>query len=438
MKKVYIETYGCQMNAADSEVVGAIVKKEGYELTDDVYEADIIFVNTCSIRENAEQRVKKRLVEFDSLRKKKPWLKVGVLGCMAERLQTLLVEECKVNLVVGPDSYRDIPSLLLQANNQPCISVELSTDETYSDINPIKLHSNGVTAFISIMRGCENFCSYCVVPYTRGRERSRDPKTIVDEAKDLFGRGYREVTLLGQNVNSYIWNKGREDEVDFACLMEMVAQIDPLLRVRFSTSHPKDMSQKLLDTIAKYDNICKFIHLPLQSGSSRMLKLMNRKYTREDYMQKIDAIRKTIPDCGLSTDIIAGFCTETLEDHEDTLSMMRYAKYDSAFMFNYSQRSNTLAAKKYEDDIPYQEKTRRLEQIIDLQRELSLESNKQDVGKVFEVLVEGESKRKSSQLFGRNSQNKVLIFDRKDFRQGDYVRVRVTECTSATLFGETI
>ena len=323
------------MNAADSEVVGAIVKKEGYELTDDVYEADIIFVNTCSIRENAEQRVKKRLVEFDSLRKKKPWLKVGVLGCMAERLQTLLVEECKVNLVVGPDSYRDIPSLLLQADNQPGISVELSTDETYSDINPVKLHSNGVTAFISIMRGCENFCSYCVVPYTRGRERSRDPKTIVDEAKDLFGRGFREVTLLGQNVNSYIWNKGREDEVEFACLMERVAQMDPLLRVRFSTSHPKDMSQKLLDTIAKYDNICKFIHLPLQSGSSRMLKLMNRKYTREDYMQKIDAIRKTIPDCGLSTDIIAGSCTETLEDHEDTFSMMRYAKYDSHFRFNY-------------------------------------------------------------------------------------------------------
>lgn len=436
MKNVYIETYGCQMNQADSEVVGAIVKSAGYDLTNDLYEADIIFVNTCSIRENAELRVKKRLIEFDSLRKKKNWLKIGVLGCMAERLQTQLVEECKVDLVVGPDAYRDIPELLYQSNKQAGISVELSTEETYADIVPVKLDTNGVTAFISIMRGCENFCSYCVVPYTRGRERSRDPQTIVAEARDLFSKGYREVTLLGQNVNSYIWNKGKEDEINFAKLMAMVAQVSPLLRIRFSTSHPKDISQELLDTIAKYENICNFIHLPLQSGSTRMLQLMNRKYTREDYMAKITAIKNTIKDCGIATDIIAGFCSETLEDHNDTLEMMRWVGYDSAYMFNYSQRSNTLAAKKYPDDIPYEEKTRRLEEIIELQRELSLQSNRNDVGKEFEVLVEGQSKRNDKQLFGRTSQNKVVIFDCKDFKPGDYVKVKIVNCTSATLFGE--
>ena len=436
MKNVYIETYGCQMNQADSEVVGAIVKSAGYDLTNDLYEADIIFVNTCSIRENAELRVKKRLIEFDSLRKKKNWLKIGVLGCMAERLQTQLVEECKVDLVVGPDAYRDIPELLSQSNKQAGISVELSTEETYADIVPVKLDTNGVTAFISIMRGCENFCSYCVVPYTRGRERSRDPQTIVAEARDLFSKGYREVTLLGQNVNSYIWNKGKEDEINFAKLMAMVAQVSPLLRIRFSTSHPKDISQELLDTIAKYENICNFIHLPLQSGSTRMLQLMNRKYTREDYMAKITAIKNTIKDCGIATDIIAGFCSETLEDHNDTLEMMRWVGYDSAYMFNYSQRSNTLAAKKYPDDIPYEEKTRRLEEIIELQRELSLQSNRNDVGKEFEVLVEGQSKRNDKQLFGRTSQNKVVIFDCKDFKPRDYVKVKIVDCTSATLFGE--
>lgn len=436
MKNVYIETYGCQMNQADSEVVGSIVKSAGYDLTNDLYEADIIFVNTCSIRENAELRVKKRLIEFDSLRKKKNWLKIGVLGCMAERLQTQLVEECKVDLVVGPDAYRDIPELLSQSNKQAGISVELSTEETYADIVPVKLDTNGVTAFISIMRGCENFCSYCVVPYTRGRERSRDPQTIVAEARGLFSKGYREVTLLGQNVNSYIWNKGKEDEINFAKLMAMVAQVSPLLRIRFSTSHPKDISQELLDTIAKYENICNFIHLPLQSGSTRMLQLMNRKYTREDYMAKITAIKNTIKDCGIATDIIAGFCSETLEDHNDTLEIMRWVGYDSAYMFNYSQRSNTLAAKKYPDDIPYEEKTRRLEEIIELQRELSLQSNRNDVGKEFEVLVEGQSKRNDKQLFGRTSQNKVVIFDCKDFKPGDYVKVKIVDCTSATLFGE--
>lgn len=438
MKNVYIETYGCQMNQADSEVVGAIVKNAGYDLTNDLYEADIIFVNTCSIRENAELRVKKRLIEFDSLRKKKNWLKIGVLGCMAERLQKQLVEECKVDLVVGPDAYRNIPELLLRSNKKAEISVELSTEETYADIVPVKLDSNGVTAFISIMRGCENFCSYCVVPYTRGRERSRDPQTIIAEAKDLFSKGYREVTLLGQNVNSYIWNKGKEDEINFAKLMAMVAQVSPLLRIRFSTSHPKDISQELLDTISKYDNICNFIHLPLQSGSTRMLKLMNRKYTREDYMDKITAIKNTIKDCGIATDIIAGFCSETIEDHKDTLEMMSWVGYDSAYMFNYSQRSNTLAAKKYPDDIPYEEKNRRLEEIIELQRELSLQSNRKDIGKVFEVLVEGQSKRNDKQLFGRNSQNKVIIFDCQDLKPGDYVKVRVKDCTSATLFGEIV
>lgn len=440
MKKAYIETYGCQMNQADSEVVASILKKDDYEMTTDIAEADLILVNTCSIRENAEQRVKKRLTEFDYLKKKKTWLKVGVLGCMAERLQNQLIEENKVDIVVGPDSYRDIPFLLteVEKHKQSYISAVLSEEETYSDITPIKLDTNGVTAFISIMRGCENFCSYCVVPYTRGRERSRDPQTIIAEAQDLFNKGYREVTLLGQNVNSYIWNKGQEDEINFAKLMALVAQVSPLLRIRFSTSHPKDISQELLDTIAKYDNICKFIHLPLQSGSTRMLKLMNRKYTREDYMNKITAIKNTIKDCGISTDIIAGFCSETIEDHQDTLDMMRWVGYDSAFMFNYSQRSNTLAAKKYEDDIAYEEKTRRLEEIIDLQRKLSFESNQKDVGKIFEVLIEGESKRSKEQLFGRNTQNKVIIFDRKDFKIGEYVQVKITSCTSATLFGETI
>ncbi|MBO7276517.1 MAG: tRNA (N6-isopentenyl adenosine(37)-C2)-methylthiotransferase MiaB [Bacteroidales bacterium] len=440
MKRAYIETYGCQMNQADSEVVASILKDDNYEMTTDIAEADLILVNTCSIRENAEQRVKKRLTEFDYLKKKKSWLRVGVLGCMAERLQNQLVEENKVDIVVGPDSYRDIPSLLknVEKNKQSYISAVLSEEETYADITPIKLDTNGVTAFISIMRGCENFCSYCVVPYTRGRERSRDPQTIIAEAQDLFNKGYREVTLLGQNVNSYIWNKGQENEINFAKLIALVAEVSPLLRIRFSTSHPKDISQELLDTIAKYDNICKFIHLPLQSGSTRMLKLMNRKYTREDYMNKITAIKNTIKDCGISTDIIAGFCTETIEDHQDTLDMMSWVGYDSAFMFNYSQRSNTLAAKKYEDDIAYEEKTRRLEEIIDLQRKLSLESNQRDIGKVFEVLIEGESKRSKEQLFGRNSQNKVVIFDRKDFKIGDYVQVKVTSCTSATLFGESL
>lgn len=439
MKKVFIETYGCQMNQSDSEIVGAIVEKNGYELTTELEDADIIFVNTCSIRENAEQRVKNRLSQFENLKKKKPNLKVGVLGCMAERLKDDLFKENKsVDIIVGPDSYRDIPSLLDEVENgQKAASVILSKEETYSEIIPVRLGSNGVSAFISIMRGCENFCSYCVVPFTRGKERSRDYRTILNEAKDLFEKGYREITLLGQNVNSYRWEEEGKT-TNFAQLMEMIAKISPLLRVRFSTSHPKDISEELIKTIASYDNICNYIHLPVQSGSTRMLEKMNRKYTREDYMNKIKMIKKYIPDCSISTDIITGFCSETLEDHNDTLSMMEWVGYDYAFMFNYSQRPNTIAAKKFEDDIPAEEKTRRLEEIIVIQRELSHKSNLKDIGKEFEVLIEGKSKRSEDKLFGRTSQNKVVIFNKEDFKIGDYIKVKIKECTSATLIGEKV
>lgn len=440
MRNIYIETYGCQMNMADSEIVAAILKQEGYDLVDDLNKADIVLINTCSIRENAEQRVIKRISELDSLRKKRQWLKIGVLGCMAERMQDSLIKTHNVDLVVGPDSYRDIP-WLLSSQGEGCgglISTKLSETETYSEIYPEKINSNGVTVFIPIMRGCENFCSYCVVPYTRGRERSRDFRTIVSEAEKLFCQGYREVTLLGQNVNSYLWNQGEKDEVNFAKLISLVAEIDPLLRVRFSTSHPKDISQELLDTIATYDNVCKFIHLPLQSGSDRILHLMNRKYTAGEYLDKINRIKKTIKDCGISTDIISGFCTENLEDHGLTLNIMRQVGYDSAFMFKYSERPNTLAAKKYKDDVSDEEKTRRLEEIISLQRELSFQSNKKDIGKTFEVLIEGVSKRSTEKLFGRNSQNKVILFDKKDLQLGQYVNVKVNDCTSATLFGEAV
>lgn len=439
MKKVFIETYGCQMNQSDSEIVGAIVEKNGYELTTELEDADIIFVNTCSIRENAEQRVKNRLSEFEHLKKKKPNLKVGVLGCMAERLKDDLFKENKsVDIIVGPDSYRDIPTLLDEVETgQKAASVLLSKEETYSEIIPVRLGSNGVSAFISIMRGCENFCSYCVVPFTRGKERSRDYRTILNEAKDLFEKGYREITLLGQNVNSYRW--AEEGKItNFAHLMEMIAKISPLLRVRFSTSHPKDISEELIKTIASYDNICNYIHLPVQSGSTRMLEKMNRKYTREDYMNKIEMIKKYIPDCSISTDIITGFCSETLEDHNDTLSMMKWVGYDYAFMFNYSERPNTIAAKKFEDDIPLEEKTRRLEEIINMQRELSHKSNLRDIGKEFEVLIEGKSKRSDDKLFGRTSQNKVVIFNKEDFKIGDYIKVKIKECTSATLIGEKV
>ncbi len=439
MKKVFIETYGCQMNQSDSEIVGAIVEKNGYELTNELADADIIFVNTCSIRENAEQRVKNRLSQFENLKRKKPHLKIGVLGCMAERLKDELFKENKsVDIIVGPDAYRDIPTLLDEVETgQKAASVLLSKEETYSEIVPVRLGSNGVSAFISIMRGCENFCSYCVVPFTRGKERSRDYRTILNEAKDLFEKGYREITLLGQNVNSYRWEEDGKT-TNFAQLMEMIAQISPLLRVRFSTSHPKDISEELIKTIVSYDNICNYIHLPIQSGSTRMLEKMNRKYTREDYMNKIEMIKKYIPDCSISTDIITGFCSETLEDHNDTLSIMKWVGYDYAFMFNYSERPNTIASKKFEDDIPAEEKNRRLEEIIVIQRELSHKSNIKDIGKEFEVLIEGKSKRSDDKLFGRTSQNKVVIFNKDDFEIGEYIKVKIKDCTSATLIGERI
>ena len=438
MKKVFIETYGCQMNQSDSEIVGAIVQENGYQLTNEILEADVIFVNTCSIRENAEQRVKNRLVKFEHLKRKKPSLKIGVLGCMAERMKDeLFIENKAVDIVVGPDAYRDIPHLLNEVESGiKAANVLLSEEETYSEIVPVRIGTNGISAFISIMRGCENFCSYCVVPYTRGKERSRDYKTIIDEAKDLFTRGYREITLLGQNVNSYFWEEG--DCVNFAQLMEMVAKISPLLRIRFSTSHPKDISEELIKTISIYDNICNYIHLPIQSGSNNMLKKMNRKYNREDYINKIEMIKKYIPNCAISTDIITGFCGETIEDHRQTLSIMDLVGYDYAFMFNYSERPNTMAEKKFIDDIPQEEKSRRLDEIIEKQRELSFKSNKRDVGKEYEVLIEGESKRNKDELFGRTSQNKVVIFNKGDLKIGVYIKVIIKDCTSGTLIGEII
>ena len=438
-RKLYIETYGCQMNAGDSEVVLSILQREGLRYTADPAEADVILINTCSIRDNAEQRIWGRLRELRQYKKKNRGLLVGVIGCMAERLrEQLITQEDLVSVVAGPDSYRDLPRLLREAEGgAKAVNVLLSREETYAEISPVRLDKNGVSAFVSIMRGCNNMCSYCVVPYTRGAERSRDPKTILREARELFDGGYREVTLLGQNVNSYRW----EDEsgvTTFADLLAAVASIDPLLRVRFSTSHPKDLSDEVLHTMARFPNLCRAIHLPAQSGSSRMLELMNRKYTRERYLGRIEAIRRILPDCAISTDLIAGFCTETEEDHQLTLSLMREVGYASAFMFKYSERPNTKAARHMKDDVPDEVKTARLNEIIALQNELSLESNRQDVGHEFEVLVEGESKRSDAQLFGRTSQNKVVVFDRGNVQIGDYVRVRVTDCSSATLHGELI
>ncbi len=435
--KVYIETYGCQMNVADSEVVVAILNKNGFAYTDDFNQADLILVNTCSIRENAETRVFNRLEHFKHLKKKRQALLVGIIGCMAERLKEKLLEKEKlVDLVVGPDAYRDLPKLVQKAEGgQQAINVLLSREETYAEISPVRLDKNGVSAFVSIMRGCDNMCAYCVVPFTRGRERSRDPQTILNEVRELIDKGYKEVTLLGQNVDKYNWNNG---EVNFAQLLEMTAQLDPKLRVRFSTSYPQDMTDEVLYAIAKYDNICKYIHLPVQSGSTRMLDLMKRGYTREWYMNRISAIKRIIPDCAISSDFIAGFCGETEEDHKDTLSLMEWVGFDYAYMFKYSERPNTYAARKLKDDVPEEVKSRRLEEIIQLQNRLSLESNEKDVGKTFEVLVEGVSKKSPERLFGRNSQNKVIVFDRKNHKIGDYVQVKVTACTSATLMGEAI
>lgn len=445
MKNVYIETYGCQMNQADSGIVAKVLKENDYNLVSTDKEADVILINTCAVRDNAEKRIHNRVHDLQSLKKKKPYLQIGILGCMAERLKDSLVKEDKVDIVAGPDSYRKIAELIDNATKQymqkydeeslrQSIDVELSKEETYEDIIPIELNTDGISAFISIMRGCENFCSYCVVPYTRGRERSRSPQGIVEQAENLFLQGYKDITLLGQNVNSYIYEENGE-KINFAKLIEKVAQVNPLLRVRFATSHPKDISEELIDTIAKYDNICKYIHLPVQSGSNRMLEKMNRKYTVEDYKQKIEMIRKKIPDCALSTDVIAGFCSETIEDHRATMDIMSWVGYDSAYMFKYSERPGTLAAKKFDDDVSEEEKIRRLNEIIDLQRELSLQSNRKDIGKTFEVLVEGMSKRDENKYFGRTSQNKVVIFDRQDTKKGDYIKVKIDDCTSATLFG---
>lgn len=439
-KKLYIESYGCQMNFADSEVVASILRNNGYSTTSDVVEADLILLNTCAIRDNAEQRVRNRLSILNSNKRRNPSLKIGVLGCMAERLKTQFLEEEKmVDLVVGPDAYRDLPNLLQEVDEgHKAVNVFLSREETYADITPIRLDSNGVSAFISIMRGCNNMCSFCVVPFTRGRERSRDAHSVVKEARELFEQGYREVTLLGQNVDSYNWKNG-EESFNFAQLLEAVALISPDLRIRFSTSHPKDITDEVLYTMKKYDNICNYIHLPAQSGSSRILELMNRTYDREWYLGKIDRIREIIgEDCGISHDLIAGFCTETEEDHRDTLTLMDYVKFDYGYMFFYSERPGTPAAKKLEDDVPEEDKKRRLNEIIAKQQEHSLLRNQQAVGKVYRILIEGESKRSPEDLCGRNDQNKMVVFPRKHYRKGEYVNVLVTSCSTATLKGEIV
>lgn len=442
-KRFYIESYGCQMNFADSEVVASILNKEGFGATRNVEEADLIFLNTCSIREKAEQTVRKRLTEFRKLKENRKGMLVGVLGCMAERLKSKFLEEEKlVDIVVGPDAYRSLPELVIEASGgQKAVNVLLSRDETYADISPVRLDSNGVSAFVSIMRGCNNMCSFCVVPFTRGRERSRDFESIIHECKDLFQAGYKEVTLLGQNVDSYYFvDEAKKETITFARLLEQVALISPLLRVRFSTSHPKDITDEVLHTMAKYENICNYIHLPVQSGSSRILQLMNRTYTREWYMAKVDRIRQLIPDCGISSDFIAGFCTEEEKDHQDTLSIMEYSRYDFSYMFFYSERPGTLAHRRYKDDIPEEVKKRRLQEIVEVQNRLSLESNKKDIGKTFKVLIEGDSKKNEKEWKGRNSQNKVIVFPKgnHDLKKGDYVMVKVNECTQATLLGEII
>lgn len=434
-----METYGCQMNFSDSEIVGSLVLGSGYETTGNLREADVIFINTCSIRDHAEQRIRQRLREFSVLKKKKPGMIIGVLGCMAERLKDQLLEqEPSVDMIIGPDAYRDIPALMAAVENgQRAVNVMLSLDETYAEIRPVRLDSNGVSAFISIMRGCENFCAYCVVPFTRGKERSRDPGSILREAMDLFSQGYREVTLLGQNVNSYAWKEDGQTS-NFASLLATVANIDPRLRVRFATSHPKDLSDELIRVIASCPNICRSVHLPVQSGSNRILRLMNRKYTREGYMNRITAIKELIPDVSISTDIITGFCGETEDDHRETLSLMEWAAFDYAFMFKYSERPGTIAAQKLKDDIPDTVKSYRLQEIIQLQQKLSHESNKKDIGKIFEVLTEGRSRKSEHHLSGRNSQNKVVVFPARDLNPGEYVKVKITGCTSATLTGEAI
>lgn len=438
MKHLYIETYGCQMNVADSEVVASVMRMAGYEPCDSLDTADAVFLNTCSVRDNAEQKIIHRLEALNALRRKGRRLIIGVLGCMAERVRDELISRHHADLVAGPDAYLSLPDLVAQVETGgKAINIELSTTETYRDIVPERLCGPHISGYVSIMRGCNNFCHYCIVPYTRGRERSRDVESILREVRDLQARGYREVTLLGQNVNSYR-SEGAGGTVDFADLLRTVARAVPDMRIRFSTSHPKDMSDKTLHVIAEEDNVCRHIHLPVQSGSDRVLKLMNRKYTRQWYLERVEAIRRIVPDCGLSTDIFAGYCSETEEDHQASLSLMRECGYDSAFMFKYSERPGTFASKHLPDDVPEEVKVRRLEELIALQNELSAQSNERCVGREFTVLAEGRSKRSAEQLFGRTEQNKVVVFDRGRYRPGDYVRVRVTGCSSATLLGETV
>lgn len=470
-KRFYIESYGCAMNFADSEIVASILNKEGFGATKNIEEADLVFINTCSIRDKAEQTVRKRLTEFKKLKKEKKGMLVGVLGCMAERLKSKLLEEEKlVDLVVGPDAYRTLPALVEAAESgQKAVNVLLSRDETYADISAVRLNSNGVNAFVSIMRGCNNMCSFCVVPFTRGRERSRSAESVIAECQDLFEKGYREVTLLGQNVDSYYYAppppagginadskkkeryielkvskappaEGYGEAITFAMLLEKVALISPLLRVRFSTSHPKDITDEVLHTIAKYNNVCNYIHLPVQSGSTRILQLMNRTYTREWYMAKVDRIKQILPGCGISGDIITGFCTEEEKDHQDTLSIMQYAQYDYAYMYYYSERPGTLAHRRYKDDIPEEVKKRRLQEVVELQNRLSLKSNQEDIGKTFEILIEGESKKSYTDWRGRSSHGKVFVFPKEnyDLKKGDYVMVEANDCTQGTLLGRIV
>ena len=436
-KKLYIETYGCQMNVADSEVVAAILQERKYELAQTVEEADAVFLNTCSVRDNAEQKIWGRLNFYQSLKKKNKKLVVGVLGCMAERVGEEFLEKGKADLVAGPDSYRDLPYLMDKVESgEMAVNTDLSTIETYDKITPVRIGDKAISGFVSITRGCNNFCTYCIVPYTRGRERSRDPQDILKEVKDLSGKNYKEVTLLGQNVNSYKWlPEGQRKPVRFWDLLEMVAETDTKMRIRFTTSHPKDMSDKVLHKMAEFPNICKHIHLPVQSGSSRILKLMNRKYDREWYLDRIAAIRSILPGCALSTDIFTGFCTETEEDHSQTLSLMEEVKFDMAFMFKYSERPGTWAADKLEDDVPEETKKRRLNEVIQLQNKHSLENNRNNIGKTFEVLVEGVSKKSEKELFGRTSQNKVVVFPKENYKKGDLVPVTIKDATSATLKG---
>ena len=447
-KKLYIESYGCQMNFSDSEVVASIMSENGFSTTRDVDEADVVLINTCSIRDNAEKRVRNRLTEFKKKKADNPEMVVGILGCMAERLKKSLLEQEKlVDLVAGPDAYRDLPNLIDEVGTgQKAVNVLLSRDETYADISPVRLDKGGISAFVTIMRGCDNMCSFCVVPFTRGRERSRDPETIVQECQDLFSKGYREVTLLGQNVDSFRWNITNKGEiknkelptVNFAQLLIMVAKVSPDLRVRFSTSHPKDMTDEVLHAMASFENICNYIHLPVQSGHTEVLKRMNRGYSREWYLERIEAIHRIIPDCAVSTDIISGFCAETDSEHEDTLSLMDIVAFDFAYMFKYSERPKTLAERKFEDDVPEAMKSKRLTEIIEKQLSYSLASNKERIGKTEKVLIEGISKRSEEHMSGRTGRNSMVVFPKGNFKKGDYINVKILDCTSATLLGEAV